>query len=382
MTSSSSPETGREPRRWRGPLGRLLGQLAEAQRVAVSQPMLSGAVAVVCAGVVVATLATSGRTVGAERAVLARIDDAGTRTISVIDDRAAPGLNESILAAIERFDATAWVIGLGPIQDVRPAGLAGSEPVPARLIAGTSPYLTVGREPEAEPLALVAAGSQRRLGLAAAAGTVESVTGQRFPVLGAFAATGPLAELQETVLLLGTEQVPVFRRITMEARSAEQVVPLAGLVRTLVGPAGEGGVAIDVSGDLVRAQQAVRGELSGFGRAVVLQALGAGLVLMAGAVLAGVNARRRDFGRRRALGAARSQLVVIVVGQALWSAFPGVAVGAIAGSAVTASLAGTWPGWRYPLAISVLTALGAALAAVAPAVVASFRDPVVALRVP
>jgi len=211
---------------------------------------------------------------------------------------------------------------------------------------------------------------------------VESVEGRQYAVVGAFTADGPLSDLRDSVLLTGVAPDVPLRRITVEARTADLVLPLATLLRDLVGPEGEGGVGIDISADLGQAQQAVRGELAGYSQAIVLQALGAGLLLMAGAVLTGVNARRRDFGRRRALGAARGQLVLVVVAQALWAAVPGVLLGAVVGSILTARLAGSGPGWQYPLAVAVLTALGAALAAVAPSVIASFGDPVVPLRVP
>lgn len=64
----------------------------------------------------------------------------------------------------------------------------------------------------------------------------------------------------------------------------------------------------------------------------MLQALASGLGLMIAAVLAGVNARRRDFGRRRALGASRGHLFGLVIAQSLWSSLPGVTVGAFAAS--------------------------------------------------
>lgn len=382
MTSSSSTKarTGsRGPSRYR-PLPASL--LAEGGRVAVSQPVLAIAVALICAGVVLTTLATSGRTVGAERAVLARIDDAGTRAIAVIDDRPTPGLNSELLDAIRRLDAVAWAIGLGPIEDVRPVGLSGGTAVPARTVSGISPELVLSPTSGSRVDALVARESQRRLGYVAAAGTVETSTGRQYPVAGTFTATGPLADLQGTILLIGGAPGMPLRRITIEVETAEYLGQVADAVRTLVGPGGQGGVSIEVSDDLVLAQMAVRGELAGFGRGIVIQALAAGLVLMAGAVLAGVNARRRDFGRRRALGATRGQLVGVVVAQALWSAVPGVTAGALIGSGLVAALAGNGPGWQYPLAVAVLTVVGAAGSAVIPAGLAAARDPVVALRVP
>lgn len=383
MTSSSSTDRRHGAESW--PFTRLRGArlFVEGGRIAASQPVLALAVGLICAGVVLVTLATTGRTVGAERAVLARIEDAGTRAIQVIDDRANPGLDTQLLAAISRLDSVSWAIGLGPIEDVRPAGLDGADAVPARRISGSSPELVYPRTTGDGLRAFVARGSQARLGFAAAAGTVEGATGRQYPVVGVFRSSGPLADLGDSILLVGDDDADVgLRRITIEVASAEAVSQVAETLRSLVGPAGEGGVTIEVSEDLVLAQSVIRGEFAGFGRAIVVQALAGGLVLMVGAVLAGVNARRRDFGRRRALGASRGQLVSLVVAQTLWSALPGVAAGALAGSALVKALSGSWPGWQFPLAVAVLTALSAAGAAITPAILAAMRDPVTALRVP
>ncbi len=366
---------------WRAS-GSPLGLLAEARRVAASQPLLSLAIALISAGVVLVTLSTTGQTVGAERAVLARFDDAGTRTIQVIDNRASPELDVGVLAAISRLDAVAWAIGLGPIEDVRPVGLDGAAAVPARRLVGSSPALDFTTTVGADTTALVASASQRALGFVAASGLVESATGRQYPVVGSFSVSGALSDLASSVLLLSDGAIAGLRRVTIEVRTAGAVQSVADAVRALVGPPGDDGVAIDVSQDLVLARAVVRGEFAGYGRGIVLQALASGLVLMVAAVLSGVNARRRDFGRRRALGASRGHLFVIVIAQSLWSSLPGVTVGAVAGSMVVRWLSGTWPGWPFPVAVALLTIMSAAAAAAVPAALAAYRDPVSALRVP
>jgi hypothetical protein len=51
-------------------------------------------------------------------------------------------------------------------------------------------------------------------------------------------------------------------------------------------------------------------------------------------------------------------------------------------SAVAKRFADSWPGWTYPIAVAVLTVLAIAAAALPPAMVAAFRDPVAATHVP
>lgn len=66
----------------------------------------------------------------------------------------------------------------------------------------------------------------------------------------------------------------------------------------------------------------------------------------------------------------------------LIAAVPGCLLGAAAGSIASRYLAETWPGLAYPLAVAVLAALMSAIAALPPAIVAAYRDPVAAIRVP
>lgn len=186
--------------------------LTEAGRIARSQPVTSIVVSLICAGVVLGTLATTGRTVGAERAVLARIDDAGSRTIEIVDDRVDPELDVATLQSLIALSGVEWAIGLGSIEDVRPGGLAGAEPVPARTLNGTATELRLAGNGQAGTQVLVGSGSQRRLGLAAAAGTLRGSTGSDYAITGTFTATGPLASLEDSVLIAGRRAAPPYRR--------------------------------------------------------------------------------------------------------------------------------------------------------------------------
>lgn len=157
---------------------------------------------------------------------------------------------------------------------------------------------------------------------------------------------------------------------------------MAESIRSVLGALSPESVRVDVPADLALVRSAVQGELGGYGRAGVVQALAAGLALAAATIYGGINGRRRDFGRRRALGASRRQLIAVVLAQTLTAAVPGTLLGAVAGSLVARRLAGSWPGWTFPTAIGVLTILAVCLAAAVPAVTAAWRDPVRALRVP
>lgn len=362
--------------RRRGGVGRLI---LAGGRSALSQPVLSVIIAVIAAAVVIVTLATAGRAVSTERAVLARFDAIDVTVLQVLDDEGDAGLDVADVERVRRVTGVDWALGLGPVVDVRLVGLRGT-PVPSRLIAGSSELLRLSDRTDGS--AYVAPPGQAALGLTAASGAVETSSGVQIPVSGSFTVAGPLADVATSVLVVDDTYDGPIRRVYVNVSDPENVVAVADAVAIVVGERDGSRPRVEVADDVALIRSAVRGELGGASRAIVLQALGAGLVLGAITIFAGVQARRRDFGRRRALGASRGQLVGLVVFQMLLVAAPGAAVGAIAGSVVAERLAGSWPGWSYPIAVAVLTVLAIAAAALPPAMVAAFRDPVAAIRVP
>lgn len=356
--------------------GRLL---LAAARSARSQPVLTAIVALIAAAVVAITLATAGRAVAAERAVLARFDALDITVVQVLDDTGEAGLDAADVGRVRRMTGVDWAIGIGPVVDVRLAGLRG-EPVPSRVVVGSSDLLRVDNPAAGQ--AYVASASRTALGLTAASGAVETADGNQIPVTGSFTATGPLTSISDSVVVVDDAYTGPIRRLYLDVADPENIVAIAAAVAHVVGDRDGNRPRVEVSDDVALIRSAVRGELGGVSRVVVLQALAAGLVLGAITIFAGVQARRRDFGRRRALGATRGQLAALVVLQMLLVAIPGAAVGAVVGAVAAHRLAETWPGWSYPLAVAVLTVVAVAVAALPPAVVAAYRDPVEAIRVP
>jgi putative ABC transport system permease protein len=350
-----------------------------AARGARSQPVLSVVIALIAAATVIVTLATAGRTVSTQRAVLARFDTLALTVLLITDEEGRAGLDAADVARVRRLSGVDWALGVGPVIDVRTAGLRGT-PVSSRVIVGGSDLLDVDQPVDGQ--AYVARPSQAALGLVTTSGAVETVGGAQFPVVGRFQAAGPLAELEDSVLVVDQSYDGPLRRLYLHATNPDDLLNVAAAAVLAVGDRDGARPRVEVSADVAAIRSAVRGELGGASRATVLQALAAGLVLGALTIFSGVQARRRDFGRRRALGATRGQLLALVVTQVLLAAIPGCAVGAVVGSVVSRQLAGTWPGLAYPAAIAVLGTLMLALAALPPALVAAYRDPVAAIRVP
>ena len=91
--------------------------------------------------------------------------------------------------------------------------------------------------------------------------------------------------------------------------------------------------------------------------------------------------RRKDYGRRRALGASRSFIISLLLTQTALLALVGSIIGAILATAILLIMGDPLPGIPFTAAVTVLAILASALGAVIPAIVASRREPIRELRV-
>lgn len=362
---------------------RATGLVAEALRIALAQPVATGVTAIIVAASCGVIVSTTGQTVAIERDVLSRIDDAGTRTIVVEDTQGNAGIPPTAVARVDALSGVEWAIGFGIAADVRPAGLEGGLAVPIRSHFGDlPPTVTTSRWDGAPGTALAGPEAIDALGFATAAGSVQPVERQtlRMAVVGWLRAEPPLDFLNRALLTGGADDEIVVRIIVLAA-SADAVPGLAQGIGAVLDATDPTGVAIHTSEDLVAVRAAVRGELGSWGRSLVALVLGAGLVLTAVSVFGAVTSRRRDFGRRRALGASRLDIVTLVTVQAVATALIGATAGTTVGGIVIYQTLGIVPRLDFGFAVAVLAILATAIAALPPALVAAYRDPVRVLRV-
>jgi putative ABC transport system permease protein len=174
----------------------------------------------------------------------------------------------------------------------------------------------------------------------------------------------------------------VVRSIHVLAERPDQVAALTDAVVAVVGPADPTSLGVQTSESLALIRAAVAGELGTYGRRLVLMILGAGLALVVLNMYGAVTTRRRDFGRRRALGASRGTIVALVTLQTAITGLLGAALGTAIGAAVVWRLTDLLPDLRFAVAVGVLAIIATIAAAVPPALVAAHRDPVKVLRVP
>lgn len=351
--------------------------------MARSQPVATAVTATIAACVVGVIVSTTGQTVAIERDVLSRIDEAGVRTIIVEDTSGAAGIPPAAVERINALTGIDWAVGFGIASDVRVAGLEGGTAVPIRGLYGSlPPMVTMTPWDVTAGTALAGVAALDALGLATAAGTVQPVARGSLPlgVVGWLDAEPPL-DFLDRGLLTAPKPDEIVVRIIVLVDAAEGVPGLIPAIRAVLDPRDSEAVVIRSSDDLVAVREAVRGELGTWGRNLVTLVLGAGLVLTALNMLGVVATRRRDFGRRRALGASRLDIMALVTIQTVATAAVGAMVGAVVGALVVLETLGVPSPPEFNLAVAILAVIATAVAAAPPALLAAYRDPVRILRV-
>jgi putative ABC transport system permease protein len=323
-------------------------------------------------------LATAGLNIESQAAILRRLEDVGARTITIVADSAASGIPFAAAERMAQLSGITWVVGLGPVVDARNRATTGSA-TPARAYWAYGAPVSFDA-PDLRPgAAYVSDSSMARLGLL---GAYSALQPGSLPVAGTFRAEEPLTALEAFVLIPASDPAQRSERIILAVDDVRYVEPTAALLPFLIGTEASDSYTIERSPALLAARDAVKDEVARRDRILVVAILAAGAAVVAVVVSASVMGARRDFGRRRALGASRSQLLALVVIGTLLPALLGAAAGTSAGWAYLASRLTPAPSWEFPAALFTLTVLASGLAAALPATIAATRDPLRVLRVP
>lgn len=361
----------------------------ESVRVAGATRVVSGLVMLLALVVPAVVLGATGLNIEAQAAILGRVDEAGTRTMTIVSTGQSAVIPATAVERIARLSGVDGVVGLGPVFDVRLSQPAGS-PTPVRAyraagapvsFSGLSAAGKSGSGVENDPRegAYVSNASAARVGLAGAYGMLEPGGLQ---VAGWFRADEPLGSLDAFILVPSRDDALLLERIIVAVEDVGWVDLVAANLPGLVGADAADATSIERSPALLEAREAVRNEVTRRDRTLVLALLGVAMLVAAVVVFAGTVAGRRDFGRRRALGATQGQLTLLVMLGTLWPALIGAALGTAAGWLYLGSRLGHLPDWRFPLSIGILAVLSLVAASALPAAVAATRDPLRVLRVP
>lgn len=338
-------------------------------------------IAAVCASV----LLTAGRTAGAQREVLRSIDSIDTRTIIVRADLAA-NMDSTILDRLDAIDGIEWAAAFGPAVDVTNSALSGGTRVPLRRAYTSSPGVLGIPDPGFLGNVAVARGSAnavRNLGLRDGYGGVTDEQGQSTAILGLFRPPELLAFLEP--LLVNVEfdnEVGPVTTVVIVAETSAVIDADAAAVTSLLGVSDPSLFQVTTSSQTASIRDAVKGTLVRQGGRLVAAILVIGFILVATAWVGLVILKRRDFGRRRALGASQIFIALLILVQVFMSGFVGATLGSIVAALSLLVSGDPLPPASYFVAIAILSLLVSLASACFPALVAARRDPLRELRVP
>lgn len=358
--------------------------IREAAAAARSQIVISALLMMLIAGTVIAIAGTAGQAAAAQRQVLNVIDREDTRTITV-RARLDADLRADLVTQVSGFSGVEWVVGLGPAQDGYNANGVGRRAVGVRRVYSSSlDPLRLSHKSPIHDAAYVDEAAKDLLGLADSVGAVNVGAGlMSYPVVGAVnpPATVTRGEAVVFVPSSATNVAPLVG-LTVQADSPDRVAPLLRAITTVVVSRDPSQVTIESSSRVAALRASIEEDLARFGRGLLLLILAASAALTALILAALVQLRRRDFGRRRALGATRGMVIGLLLTQVVLLVALGEALG-IAIVVLTSTVRGAdLPGWDFFLSTGYLILFTAVLAAIVPAVFASRRDPLKELRTP
>lgn len=348
----------------------------------VAHPVLSSSLAIVCLAAQLGVLGTVGRTVALETDVLSSVDAAGTRGIVVSDPSGRGGIPRTAVQRVLGLPDVETALGLGPLNDAsNPSVGDDSVPTPVQFYVGDLSALGVdvrGRLPGPGE-AIVGSDAAETAGFIDGVGSLETGSGSRLGVVGTFEASTVLPSLNGVALTLPPQSDEMLRTISIIVVSPERVAAVASVLPAILGAADPREILTETSEEVARIRAAVEGDLGDYSRHVLLGVVAASLFINIVLVTSFMIQSRRDFGRRRALGATRSTLISLVLGQV----FLATALGTVLGSAgALAAGPESMPPLDFVLATAILTVTVAVAAAFPPALGAAFKDPVVVLRTP
>lgn len=355
---------------------------SEVWRSCLAHPLSSVLTVFVVLAVCATSLASVGQSVATEQRLRSLVNDEELRTVFVSDLARTGGIPRDAVLRLSNLGGVDWVVGLGRAEDVQDTQLPSGVGTPVVLreviafgLPGSDGLESVDRG------ALATAGALRRLGKERAVGAVRTSEGAEIAIVGTIdlpADVPAFAELLSTRSSGSQGLVDVVIR----ASAASHIPRLARSVTLVIGADEEVELGVSTSEALASFRLAVEGEARRSGRATLLSTMAVGAALIAAVLLATVSVRRREFGRRRALGASRWAIGLLVIAEAGLVSAVGALLGSFAGTALIHRWTGSTAEIRFTISVAFLACLVGIGAALVPALIAGRQDPVRIVRVP
>jgi putative ABC transport system permease protein len=309
-----------------------------------------------------------------------------------------------VLDRLAHVEGIEWVGAFGPVTDVQNATIPGGPNVPVRKVWGTQvAELGVPALPALPALpgesAWASTEALGQLGMPDGVGGVVAASGAQFAVVGTIAVPDYLEFLQPLVIVpqpggdgtsgageampeaTASAPEPVAVLVVIASRP-DLVSPLAATISSVLAVDDPASVTVSTSEGLAALRALIEGQLGSFGRNLVVVIFAMTALLVAVILYGLVMLRRKDFGRRRALGASQSLIIGLLLIQVATLAGLGAAVGCVAAAIWLRVTGDPLPGIEFFASVGVLAVVVGVVAALLPAVAASRRDPLTELRVP
>ncbi len=357
--------------------------LREAIASARSQPVASLLTVLIVAAMILTVMLTTGRTVAAEQSVISTIDSAGTRSITVRAEDGA-GITSDVLTRIQSIEGIEWAAGFSAAIDGTNSLVADGTRVPVRYAysAGLERLGIPAPSPVPGGLAYASRAALDQLGLDEIAGGITLTNGGQYGVAGVLDTPDFLVGFEPLVLVPRPDELGTVNVLVVIAERPDLVSPVAAAVLSVLAPDDPTKVTVQTSEALAELRAIIESQLGTFSRGLVLIMLGVTGALVAIILTGLVLLRRKDFGRRRALGATRGLITGLLLAQTALLACTGVVVGSLAGVVTLRVLGDPLPGPEFPVALGILAVATATVTALVPALIASRRQPITELRVP
>jgi putative ABC transport system permease protein len=365
----------------------------EASAIARSQATASVLLVIVGLLGVSGGLVTSGQSEAFQQSVFAQIDSAAARSFELTVVDGAPLFPVSLVSRVESINAVELAFGLGPATDAHRAGLRDDSSkiavFPFHGPMGQIVDVVDGRYPRSGEI-ILPNGMLTTVGFEHPIGTLSldsptlrlrDASALDAALVGGFSSRLSHGFLDRIALRAPQSNEEGIRRLWVTVDRFDGVNRVQNSIVAMSG-VDPSTIRIESTRELEAIAEVLRGEVGGFARSVALAAVGISAVMAALIAFAAVQSRRVDFGRRRALGATRSTLVGLVVLQVAVPSTLGAVLGALSGVALVNWSSGLTPSPAYVLSLVVISCLAATIASLPPALLAAFRDPIRALRLP
>ena len=333
-------------------------------------------------------IATAGYAAGHQQQILATIDDMGTRTLTIHSVNTDSALTLELAHTLAAYDIVAQSAAFGEAFDVTARKESGAPRVSARRIYGSWATMRDSQLDASYPALLTRAiaspGVFERLGLPPSGGAVRAIgDGPEYQLLREEPLPDFLEDYAPTILIPSQElpDTPVAS-ILVVANSAANLPFVEKLVVTHLSGIPPSEYTLSSSQQFATLRTALDGSLTAANRTLILATLSIAAVLTMIVVWGTVLMRRKDFGRRRALGATRTTILVLTIGQVALASVIGAFFGTGTGLALLFVRAAPLPGAAFICASAAALILSSCSLAILPALWASQRDPLHELRVP